>query len=55
LADLYAQFFGRQPTATADNDFHRLVDVVFNALGWPQSGRRRSILYTLKRRKGAET
>jgi len=54
LADVYAGFFGRQPTATADNDFHRLVDVVFDALGWPQPGRRRAILFTLKRRKGAE-
>jgi len=55
LADLYAGFFGHEPTATADNDFHRFVDVAFDALGWPQAGRRRAILFTLKRRKGAET
>jgi len=55
LADLYASFFKREPTATADNDFHQLVDVVFNALGWPQSDARRMILFALKHRKGAKT
>jgi hypothetical protein len=55
LADVYAKYFRQEPTATADNDFHRLVDVAFNAVDWPQSDRRRLILAALKQRRGAKT
>lgn len=52
LADLYQRFTGRLPTATADNDFQRLVETVFDALEWPMPDRR-LLLSALKTLRGA--
>jgi hypothetical protein len=55
LADAYAKYLGAEPTSTADNDFHRLVDLVFDAVGWSRADCHLLVVMVLKERKGTKT
>ena len=54
LATIYEKCVGRPPSSTANNDFHRLVKIIFDALKWPPPDHR-MIIKVLKTLKGAKT
>lgn len=55
LVDVYVKYFKHDPVSEENNDFHRLVNVAFDAIDWPKSGRRRLIREALKKRMSTRT